>query len=78
MREIDTHNMLHSDAIEFVEDIVLEESLKSKLFSVKVITGNSQRLQKRIQREVCKKHNLKSEIPANNLGTMIIYETKII
>lgn len=78
MREIDTHNMLHSEAVEYVEDVVLEESLKSKLFSVRVITGNSQRLQKRIQREVCKKHNLKSEIPINNLGTMIIYETKII
>ena len=78
MREIDTHNMLHSDAVEFVEDIVLEESLKSKLFSVKVITGNSERLQRRIQKEVCKKHNLKSEIPSNNLGMMIIYETKII
>mgnify|MGYP001335738045 FL=1 len=78
MREIDTHNMLHSEAVEYVEDVVLEESLKSKLFSVRVITGNSQRLQKRIQREVCKKHKLKSEIPINNLGTMIIYETKII
>ena len=78
MREIDTHNMLHSEAVEYVEDVVLEESLKSKLFSVRVITGNSQRLQKRIQREVCRKHNLKSEIPINNLGTMIIYETKII
>ena len=78
MREIDTHNMLHSDAVEFVEDVVLEESLKSKLFSVKVITGNSERLQRRIQKEICKKHNLKSEIPSNNLGMMIIYETKII
>mgnify|MGYP001419527478 FL=1 len=78
MREIDTHNMLHSEAVEYVEDVVLEESLKSKLFSVRVITGNSQRLQKRIQREVCRKHKLKSEIPINNLGTMIIYETKII
>ena len=46
MREIDTHNMLHSEAVEYVEDVVLEESLKSKLFSVRVITGNSQRLQK--------------------------------
>lgn len=70
--------MLHSEAVEYVEDVVLEESLKSKLFSVRVITGNSQRLQKRIQREVCRKHKLKSEIPINNLGTMIIYETKII
>jgi hypothetical protein len=78
MREIDTHNMLHSEAVEYVEDVVLEESLKSKLFSVRVITGNSQRLQKRSQREVCRKHKLKSEIPINNLGTMIIYETKII
>jgi len=78
MREIDTHNMLHSDAVEFVEDVVLEESLKSKLFSVKVITGNSQRLQRRIEKEVCKRHNLKSEIPVNNLGIMIIYENKII
>ena len=66
--------MLHSDAVEFVEDVVLEESLKSKLFSVKVIVV-IERLQRRIQKEVCKKHNLKSEIPSNNLGMMIIYET---
>ena len=78
MREIDVHGMLHSDAILFVEDIVLEESVKTNLFEVKVITGNSERLQRRIEKEVCKKHNLKSEIPSNNLGIMIIYETKII
>ena len=43
MREIDVHGMLHSDAILFVEDIVLEESVKTNLFEVKVITGNSPR-----------------------------------
>ena len=45
MREIDVHGMLHSDAIIYVEDVILEESLKTTMFEVKVITGNSPRLQ---------------------------------
>ena len=78
MREIDVHGMLHSDAILFVEDIVLEESVKTNLFEVKVITGNSPRLQRRIINEICKKHNLKSDIPTYNLGTMLIYNDRLI
>ena len=51
MREIDVHGMLHSDAITFVEDTVLEESVKyGLLFEVQVITGNSPRLQRRIEK----------------------------
>ena len=59
MKEIDVHGMLHSDAIIFIEDVVLEQSLKTNLFEVKVITGNSPRLQRRIKNQICKKHNLK-------------------
>ena len=52
MKEIDVHGMLHSDAIIYVEDAVLEESLKTNLFELKVITGNSPRLQRRIKNEI--------------------------
>ena len=55
MKEIDVHGMLHSDAIIFIEDVVLEQSLKTNLFEVKVITGNSPRLQRRIKNQICKK-----------------------
>ena len=52
MKEIDVHGMLHSDAITFVEDTVLEKSVKyGLLFEVQVITGNSPRLQRRIEKE---------------------------
>ena len=51
MKEIDVHGMLHSDAIIFIEDVVLEQSLKTNLFEVKVITGNSPRLQRRIKNQ---------------------------
>ena len=78
MREIDVHGMLHSDAILFVEDIVLEESVKTNLFEVKVITGNSPRLQRRIVKEICKKHELMSEVPTYNMGTMLIYNGRLI
>lgn len=78
MRVIDLHGMFHSDAITYVEDIVLEESMKSKLFEVKVITGNSNRLQRRIKKEVCKRHKLNYIIQSNNLGCMIIYNSRLL
>ena len=78
MKEIDVHGMLHSDAIIYVEDIVLEESLKTTMFEVKVITGNSPRLQRRIEKEVCKKHDLMFEVPTYNMGTMLIYNGRLI
>ena len=34
MKEIDVHGMLHSDAITYIEDVVLEESLKTNMFEV--------------------------------------------
>ena len=78
MKEIDVHGMLHSDAIIFIEDVELEQSLKTNLFEVKVITGNSPRLQRRIKNQICKKHNLKCDIPTYNLGTMLIYNDRLI
>ena len=78
MKEIDVHGMLHSDAIIFIEDVVLEQSLKTNLFEVKVITGNSPRLQRRIKNQICKKHNLKCDIPTYNLCTMLIYNDRLI
>ena len=78
MKEIDVHGMLHSDAIIFIEDVVLEQSLKTNLFEVKIITGNSPRLQRRIKNQICKKHNLKCDTPTYNLGTMLIYNDRLI
>jgi|TARA_B100000424_G_scaffold171369_1_gene132058 DNA-nicking Smr family endonuclease len=78
MKEIDVHGMLHSDAITYIEDVVLEESLKTNMFEVKVITGNSPRLQRRIVKEICKKHELMSEVPTYNMGTMLIYNGRLI
>ena len=79
MKEIDVHGMLHSDAITFVEDTVLEESVKyGLLFEVQVITGNSPRLQRRIEKEVCKKHDLICEVPTYNSGMVLIYNQRLI
>ena len=44
----------------------LEESLKTTMFEVKVITGNSPRLQRRIKNEICKKHNPKTILRETN------------
>ena len=48
------------------------------MFEVKVITGNSPRLQRRIVKEICKKHELMSEVPTYNMGTMLIYNGRLI
>ena len=78
MKEIDVHGMPHSDAIIFIEDTMLAESLKTTLFHIRVITGNSPRLQRRIIKEICKKHNIKYEIPTHNLGSMLMYNDRLI
>ena len=53
MNEIDLHGFTHDEAVFATEDWLLRESLDYG-FQVKIITGNSHPLQKRIIEEVLK------------------------
>lgn len=71
MKEIDLHGYTHSEAISFAENEILL-GLQNPGSKVKVITGNSPTLQKKIQQQIVDKHNLSSYIMSNNLGALII------
>jgi len=71
MNEIDLHGFTHDEAVFATEDWLLRESLDYG-FQVKIITGNSHPLQKRIIEEVLKKHNFNYYIPSWNTGEIIV------
>lgn len=71
MNELDLHGFTHDEAILATEDWLLRESLNYG-FEVKVITGNSYKLQQKIIDEVIKKHNFNYYIPSWNTGQIIV------
>ena len=71
MNEIDLHGFTHDEAILATEDWLLRESLNYG-FEVKVITGNSHKLQQKIIDEVIKKHDFNYYIPSWNTGQIIV------
>lgn len=72
MNELDLHGISHDEAIKLVEDFVFSESNKGYAFSCKIITGNSQRLQDRIIKEVLDVYNFRYYIPSWNTGQIIV------
>ena len=71
MNEIDLHGFTHDEAILAVEDFVLLQS-QDRIFQCRIITGNSHKLQKRIQDEILDKHKFNYYIPSWNTGEIIV------
>ena len=57
--EIDLHGFKHDEAVIATEDFVLRHSNNNTFFSCRIITGNSQKLQDKIIKEVLDKHKFK-------------------
>lgn len=72
MKEVDLHGMHHNEAVLKLEDICLRESVNFG-WQVRAITGNSNKLQKTIIKDIINKWELKYHIPTHNLGEIIIY-----
>jgi len=71
MNEIDLHGFTHDEAVLATEDWLLRESLDFG-FQVRVITGNSHELQRRIIDDVLDKHKFNYYIPSYNTGEIIV------
>ena len=76
MKEIDLHGLTHNEAIEVVTKEVTSLFVE-RGFKIKVITGNSVTLQKKIFKEIVERYNLNSYLLTNNLGTIIITDLKL-
>ena len=59
--EIDLHGKTHPEGLELIEEYMLLNSTKGSV-SLKVITGNSPVMQKKIIDQIC-----------NNMGSLIIF-----
>jgi hypothetical protein len=68
---IDLHGLKHKEAIELVEDILLSNSLYQPNVDIKVITGNSPRLQTKVI-EICKQWGFSYFVTSQNLGEIRI------
>lgn len=71
VKEIDLHGYNHYDAVNMVEDIVLNESRNGSV-TLHVITGNSPKLKEKLINEVCKRWDLNYSEHINNPGVLII------
>jgi len=70
--EIDLHGFTHDEAVFAVEDVLIKESIKSKVIDVIIITGQSPKLQERIIEDVLERHNFSYYIPGWNTGQIIV------
>lgn len=70
--EIDLHGFTHDEAVFAVEDVLIKESIKSKIIDVTIITGQSPKLQYRIIEDVLKRHGFNYYIPGWNTGQIIV------
>jgi len=73
---IDLHGLSHKDAI-LATELSLTKIFINTNFKLKVITGNSLTLQKKIIKEVVDKYYLNYYIPSNNLGILIITDIQL-
>lgn len=76
MIEIDLHGLRHERALQVVENMVVGESQKGS-FQLRIITGNSTTLQKRVTNEVLDELGFSWNIPPNNLGEIIVNYVKL-
>lgn len=76
MIEIDLHGLTHDGAVRALESLLVGESNKGN-FQMRVITGNSIQMQKRIIDEVLDNLGFHWNIPSNNLGEIIVTYTKL-
>ena len=74
--EIDLHGITHPEGLELIEEYMLLNSIKGSV-SLKVITGNSPVMQKKIINQICNKHGFSYYIPPHNPGEMIIQYEKL-
>ena len=70
--EIDLHGFKHNEAVIATEDFVLKLDNMNTFFTCRIITGNSQKLQDRIIKEVLDKHKFKYMIPSWNTGCILV------
>lgn len=68
---IDLHGLKHKEAIELVEDTLLLNSVKQPNVDIKVITGNSPRLQNKII-GICKQWGFSYFVTSQNIGEIRI------
>jgi hypothetical protein len=73
---IDLHGLKHKDAIELVEDTLLLNSVKQPNVDIKVITGNSPRLQNKVI-QVCEQWGFDYFTTSQNLGEIRIQYTRL-
>lgn len=71
MKEIDLHGYRHSEALSLTENEVLL-NLQEVGSKIKVITGNSPTLQKKIVKQIVEKYKFSYYIMSYNLGAIII------
>ena len=74
--EIDLHGKTHLEGLELIEEYMLLNSTKGSV-SLKVITGNSPVMQKKIIDQICNRHGFSYYIPTHNQGEMIIQYEKL-
>jgi len=70
--EIDLHGFTHDEAVFAVEDVLIKESIKSKVIDVIIITGQSPKLQERIIKDVLERYGFSYYIPGWNTGQIIV------
>ena len=76
MIEIDLHGLRHERALQVVENLVVGESKKGN-FQARIITGNSTVLQQKVTKEVLDELGFSWNIPASNLGEIIVTYIKL-
>ena len=74
--EIDLHGKTHPEGLELIEEYMLLNSIKGSV-SLKVITGNSPVMQKKIIDQICNRYGFSYYIPPHNPGEMIIQYEKL-
>ena len=76
MIELDLHGLTHERAIFITEKFLIGESRKGS-FQASIITGNSSMLQKKVIDEILHEYGFDYQIPASNLGEIIVTYTKL-
>lgn len=74
--EIDLHGIPHEKAILDTEDFLLRLSVNLG-FEATIITGNSNRLQKKIIEEILDVYKFSYYIPSNNLGIIKVRDERV-
>ena len=73
---IDLHGLKHKEALELVEKTILTNTLYQSNVDIKVITGNSPRLQNKII-EFCNEWGFSYFVTSQNIGEIRIQYIKL-